>query len=156
MRDVVDETMALHSENSFFNARLLIIDDDIGFIKILGSMLGEYPNQYFADSGLEGLRLAREIVPDLILLDFEMPGLGGADLGMILKSDPALAAVPVIFITSHREVSVVTATFQAGGKEFITKPVSRSILLDRVRAQLLQERDSEHRARLDDSPTEIL
>ena len=142
MRDVIDEINTPDYETSLFNARILIIDDDIGFIKILGSMLSEYPNQYFADSGLEGLRLAREVVPDLILLDFEMPVLGGADLGMILKSDPALAAVPVIFITSHREVSVVTATFQAGGKEFITKPVSRSILLDRVHEQLQRTRDS--------------
>jgi PleD family two-component response regulator len=87
--------------------------------------------------------MAREIVPDLILVDYEMPALAGTDLCVILKSDPALAAVPVIFITSHSKVSVVAATFKAGAGDFITKPVSRSLLLDRVRAQLEPEREAE-------------
>ena len=72
-----------------------------------------------------------------------MPALAGTDLCVILKSDPALAAVPVIFITSHSKVSVVAATFKAGGGDFITKPVSRSLLLDRVRAQLKLKRETD-------------
>ncbi len=63
--------------------------------------------------------MAREIVPDLILVDYDMPALAGTDLCVILKSDPALAAVPVIFITSHSKVSVVAATFKAGAGDFI-------------------------------------
>lgn len=131
------------SETPIFDARILIIDDDIEFIAILSRMLSDYDDQHFATSGLEGLRMAREIAPELILIDYEMPALAGTDLCVILKSDPALAAVPVIFITSHNEVSVVAATFKAGGGDFITKPVSRSLLLGRVCAQLKFKRESD-------------
>src|SRR5258706_6319292 len=99
-------------------------------------MLSEFDDQHFSTSGLDGLKMAGEIVPDLILVDYDMPALAGTDLCVILKSDPALAAVPVIFITSHSKVSVVAATFKAGAGDFITKPVSRSILLERVHAQV--------------------
>jgi CheY-like chemotaxis protein len=128
------------SEISAFDARILIIDDDIDFIKMLSRMLGDYEDQHFATSGLEGLGLAREIAPDLIFVDYEMPGLGGTDLCAILKSDPAVAVVPVIFVTSHSKVSVITATFRSGGDDFITKPVSRSLLLHRVQEQLQRTR----------------
>jgi len=118
------------------NDRLLIVDDDLEFITILRHMLNEYSDQHFATSAIEGLRMARELLPDLILVDYEMPDLSGADLCTVLKSDPVLRAVPVIFITGHHKTAVITATFKAGGSDFITKPVSRALLLRRVREQL--------------------
>jgi putative two-component system response regulator len=118
------------------SARILVVDDDVSFIAILLHMLDDYSDQHFARSAIDGLRLAREINPDLIIIDYEMPDLGGADLCAMLRSDPTLGSVPIIFITSHNRATVMAATFRAGASDFITKPVSRSLLLARVREQL--------------------
>lgn len=111
------------------SANLLLIDDDTGFLQILSRILQSYPEQRFATSAAEGLSLAREAKPDLILLDVEMPGLGGLDFCKQLKADPALADIPVIFITSHARIPVAVAGFNAGASDFVTKPVNQSKLL---------------------------
>jgi CheY-like chemotaxis protein len=118
------EARVLHA-----SASLLLVDDDAGFIQVLSRILGDYPDQRFATSGADGLRLAREARPDLIFLDVEMPGLDGIAFCEQLKADPLLADVPVIFVTSHSRVPVVVAGFKAGAKDFVTKPVNRTKLL---------------------------
>jgi CheY-like chemotaxis protein len=122
----------------FVSARLLLIDDDSSFLQVLSRILRDYPNQRFATSGVDGLRLAREAKPDLILLDVEMPGLGGLQFCRELKADPALADVPVIFITSAVRIRIAVAGFQAGGCDYVTKPVSRWKVLVAVETCLLQ------------------
>ena len=113
-------------------ARLLLVDDDAGFLQVLSRILKDYPEQRLATSGEDGLKLAREARPDLILLDVEMPGLGGLDFCRELKADPALADVPVVFITGQARIPVAVAGFNAGASDFITKPVNTPKLLDCV------------------------
>jgi diguanylate cyclase (GGDEF)-like protein len=118
------------------NARLLLVDDDPSAIHVMGRMLSQYPNQRFATSGAVALRLAREVIPDLILLDADMPGMTGFEVCEALKSDPALARVPVIFVTSHDTAAVKAAALQKGAAEFMTKPLVAALLKSSVRAQL--------------------
>jgi CheY-like chemotaxis protein len=134
-----------HSKiDSNFDARILIIDDDIDFIIILRHMLSDYTSQYFATSAINGLKLARKITPDLILIDYLIPDMSGTDLCATIKSDPALGAVPVVFITGYSTAAVITASLRAGGDAFISKPVSRSLLLSRVGEQLQLTRGIEN------------
>ena len=133
-------------------AQLLLIDDDASAIRVISRMLAQFPNQRFATSGQEALRLARELVPDLILLDAEMPGMRGLDVCQALKADPALARVPVIFVTSHCAPLLEVAALDMGAVDFVSKPLIASQLIARGRAQLqhsqlVDRRASERRAR---------
>src|ERR1700676_5074413 len=94
------------------DARLLLVDDDPSAIQIMGRMLSQYPNQRFATSGEVALQLARELTPDLILLDAEMPGMTGFEVCEALKLDPELAHVPVIFVTSHNTPQAKTVALR--------------------------------------------
>ena len=96
------------------DVRLLLVDDDPSVIQVMGGMLSQYPDQRFATSGEAALRLAREATPDLILLDVDMPGMTGFEVCEALKSDPTLARVPVIFVTSHDAPALEVAALQKG------------------------------------------
>jgi len=115
---------------------ILIVDDDPGAIQLLGRVLGELGAVRFATSGADALRLARESVPDLILLDAEMPGMSGFEVCKALKADPGLADVPVIFVTSHAGQAFEISGFELGAADFISKPISAPLVLARARCQL--------------------
>lgn len=119
---------------------ILLVDDDPGAIQLLGRILNEEGTVRFATSGGDALRLARTSVPDLIILDAEMPGMNGFEVCAALKAEPTLADVPVIFVTSHRDESFEVAGFAVGAVDFITKPVNHHLVLARVRSQLRVKR----------------
>ncbi|MEO6276796.1 response regulator [Roseateles sp.] len=117
--------------------RLLLVDDDPSAIQVMARMLSQYPDQRFATSGQAALRLARELTPDLIVLDVDMPGMTGLDVCEALKADPVLADVPVIFATSNDPTAVMQETaFRKGASDFVTKPLIAVQLTARVRAHL--------------------
>ena len=115
---------------------ILLVDDDPGTIQVLAAILAGIGNLAFAISGEDALRMARESVPDLILLDAEMPGMSGFRVCELLKADRRLAHVPVIFVTSHREPGLEVSGFELGAADFIAKPVNAALVLARVKAQL--------------------
>ncbi|MCB1914590.1 MAG: diguanylate cyclase [Rhodocyclaceae bacterium] len=116
---------------------LLLVDDDVGSIRVLQRILSDYAHLCFATDGDEALRLANESPPDLILLDADMPGLDGFGVCDALKRNERLAHIPVIFVTSHEDVSVETRALELGATDFIAKPVSAARVRLRVRNQLL-------------------
>ncbi len=118
------------------DVRLLLVDDDPSAIQVMSRMLSQYSDQRFANSGEDALRLAREVVPDIILLDADMPGMSGFTVLEALKSDRELARVPVIIATSHDAPSVQVAALEQGAADFVTKPLVAAQLTARVRAQL--------------------
>jgi CheY-like chemotaxis protein len=83
--------------------KILLVDDNPAMIQVLAKALSGVGQLLFATNGEAALRLARQGLPDLILLDAEMPGLSGYEVCEALKADPALADVPVIFVTGHSE-----------------------------------------------------
>ena len=115
---------------------ILLVDDDPGTIRVLASILANVGNLAFAISGEDALRMARESIPDLILLDAEMPGMNGYLVCEALKADRELAHVPVIFVTSHREPEFELSGFELGASDFIAKPLNAALVLARVKAQL--------------------
>jgi diguanylate cyclase (GGDEF)-like protein len=112
---------------------ILLVDDDPTAIRVLSRILNDFAPLRFATSGQVALKLARETVPDLVMLDVEMPELSGFEICKAFKSDPRLAAVPIIFITSHESPQLETVGLQLGGADFISKPPHASLVLARVR-----------------------
>ena len=115
------------------NFSILLIDDDPTVIHVLSHMLSEFTPLRFATSGRVALKLARESVPDLVLLDIEMPDLSGFEVCKAFKSDAALAQVPIILITSHDSPQLETVGLQLGAIDFISKPPHAPLVLSRVR-----------------------
>jgi len=115
---------------------ILLVDDDPGTIKLIGCALAEVGDVRIATSGKDGLRLMRELVPDLVLLDAEMPGMSGFEVLEEMKEDPILTAVPVIFVTSHSETAFEVAGLEMGAADFIAKPINTPLVAARARTQL--------------------
>lgn len=115
---------------------VLIVDDDPLAVQILGAMLTDVGQVRFALSGTEGVQSAKASPPDLILLDANMPDMSGLDVCDVIKSDPALSAIPVIFITQQEGAEVELQCLEAGAVDFISKPPKAPLVQARVRNQL--------------------
>jgi adenylate cyclase len=117
--------------------RILAVDDTPENLEILRMRLeaNGYEVATAAD-GEEGLAKARELTPDLILLDIMMPKMDGIDVCRHLKSDTSLPFMPIIIITAKSGTQDVITAFDAGADEFLTKPVDHGALVARVKSML--------------------
>src|SRR3954454_10445509 len=97
---------------------ILLVDDDAASIKLLRRALAELGQLRFATSGADALRLAHAAVPDLVLLDVEMPGMDGCEVGRVMKAAPELHEVPIIFITSHDGIDQEVTGLTLGAADF--------------------------------------
>lgn len=118
------------------NAKLLLVDDDAAAILALRGMLSDCRHLRFANSGTAALRAARAMVPDLVVLDANMPGMGGLDVVAAMRRDPALAHVPIIMATAHSAEDAELVAIERGVSDFITKPVAPEKLRARIKARL--------------------
>lgn len=119
---------------------LLLVDDDPIAIEMLSHMLASFARLRFARTGPDALRLVREHCPDLMLLDAEMPGMGGIEVLQALRADAASSRLPVIVITSHRSAVLEASVFDNGAVDFLPKPLSAQQVIARVQAQLRIQR----------------
>lgn len=108
--------------------------------QLLGKILASVGDLRFANQGKVTLERVRAQPPDLILLDVEMPDMSGFQVCEALKADPALADIPVIFVTAHSDASFEVAGFAIGAVDFIAKPVSAPLVQARVQTQLRLKR----------------
>jgi class 3 adenylate cyclase/CheY-like chemotaxis protein len=92
-----------------------------------------------AADGEEGLAQARQLRPDLILLDIMMPKRDGISVVRELKTDPDLRSIPVVLVTAKADTKDLVAGLDAGGDDYLTKPFEHSALLARVRSMLRQK-----------------
>ena len=122
------------------NDNILVVDDDPGIIQLIGRILCSVGSLRFATNGADALRLAEESVPDLVLLDAEMPGMSGYRVLDALKARPEMVDVPVIFVTAHCEPEFEISAFESGAADFIAKPISAALVLARVGTQLRVKR----------------
>jgi diguanylate cyclase (GGDEF)-like protein len=117
-------------------SKILLVDDDPGMIQLMARILSGLGQLRFATNGTAALQRAREVAPDLMLLDTEMPGMTGFQVCAAMKEDPALCDVPIIFVTAHSGDEFELKGLDIGAVDFIAKPISEPLLLARVRTQL--------------------
>src|SRR5437763_2362592 len=125
------------SDNS--HIEILVVDDDAMSRRVLAQLLtaAGYKCRVCKD-GSEALEILHAAPPTLLLLDFDMPGLNGAELLKRLRSDrnPAVARIPTIMLTAHGSEKSEVSCLQAGADDFVTKPVNASVLRARIETQL--------------------
>jgi class 3 adenylate cyclase len=139
---------------------LLIVDDNPMNLDILQTRLAVHGYDIVtATDGEEALAVAREKRPDLILLDIMMPKLDGIEVCRELKADPALPFMPVIMVTAKADSKDIVAGLEAGGDEYLTKPLDQAALVARVKSMLrikgLHDTVQEQSARLEVQAAEL-
>jgi diguanylate cyclase (GGDEF)-like protein len=134
--------------SSIRRERVLIVDDVPTNILLLQKALAKEFDVLAASSGEEGLRIAREQHPDLVLLDVMMPGMDGYEVCRRLTSDSMTNDIPVIFLTALNEAKDELQGLRLGAVDYITKPFNLATTLARVRSHIGQRNYVRLRARL--------
>ena len=117
---------------------ILAVDDRPDNLQLMNGLLRDAYRVKLANGGERALKIASTPpLPDLILLDIMMPDMDGYEVCRRLKAEPLSADIPVIFLTGKAEVEDEQMGFDTGCVDYITKPISPSILLARVKTHLL-------------------
>ena len=118
--------------------KLLLIDDDKDMLKVMRKYLKVRNfNILFTDNASEGLMMARESLPDIIVTDAEMPDINGFALCKIIKSEENLADIPVIIISGEKiDDEDIIKGYEKGADDYLIKPFSFNILLLKIQAVL--------------------
>lgn len=119
---------------------ILVVDDQETVIKVMERMLGDDYDLLIAKSGASALEIARNKLPDLILLDMVMPEMDGIEVCQRLVKEPLTSDIPVIFVTSMDDRHNEETGFKAGAADYITKPPSPAIVRARVDVHLERQR----------------
>ncbi len=140
--------------------RILIVDDNPMNVDILQTRLASQGYETAtASDGEEALAIAKEKQPDLILLDIMMPKKDGLEVCRELKGDPTLPFMPIILVTAKSESRDIVAGLEAGGDEYLTKPVDQAALVARVKSMLrmkaLYDQVQEQAARLEGQTAQL-
>jgi DNA-binding response OmpR family regulator len=136
----------------------LVVDDSPETLRLLTDALdGAGMTVMVAMDGAAALRIVDQITPDIILLDAMMPGMDGFETCRRLKRDTGLSNVPVIFMTGLAETEHIVGGLEAGGVDYVTKPIVIEEMLARIRVHLANARLTQSaRAALDVSGRYLL
>jgi DNA-binding response OmpR family regulator len=127
--------------NRFSNKTILIADDLTSNRKILEFLLEKRGYRTIGvNSGYDCLKEARNGKPNLLLLDIMMPDISGIDVCKRLRADSATAMIPIIFVTAATDDLTLSKAFDAGGNDYIKKPINGIELIKRVQAVFEQEK----------------
>jgi putative two-component system response regulator len=115
---------------------VFVVDDSDIFLTLTRDALKDYYRVLTMPSGSKMFTLLENIIPDLILLDIEMPEMDGFEALQGLKTNYLYSHIPVIFLTNYREDLIEARGFELGVVDFISKPFSVPVLLNRIKTQL--------------------
>lgn len=117
--------------------KILIVEDDPGVLRATSFILEKEGYQIItAQDGLEGLKKAREDNPDLLILDVMLPGIDGFEICHSLRSEPQTADMPILMFSAKGQESDKATGLKMGADDYITKPVDREVLIERVASWL--------------------
>jgi CheY-like chemotaxis protein len=121
---------------------ILVVDDSAVSGMVVSMMLKKKSGYCTvrAWDGLECIKKAKEVKPDLILLDIQMPGMNGIEVCNILKKNKRTCDIPVIFVTASTDDETLREAFGAGGTDYVRKPVNKIELLARIKSVLLHRK----------------
>ena len=116
---------------------ILVVDDEIDLLDLIEyNLRKEGFNVLKAENGEEGIKVAKEENPDLVLLDIMIPKMDGMQAVEEMRKDDALKKIPVIFLTARSDEKTEVEGLNKGGDDFITKPISTTKLISRIKAVL--------------------
>jgi DNA-binding response OmpR family regulator len=116
---------------------IVVVDDDPDILGLLEYKLTAAGHQVTAEAdGEAGLAAIHEIKPELVVLDWMMPRKTGIEVCLEMRKDPAMADIPVLFLTAKAQESDVQRGFAAGGNDYVVKPFSPRELSTRIDALL--------------------
>ncbi len=117
--------------------KILIIDDDLDTLRLVGLMLQKQGYSIMAaSSGAQGLEMAFESPPDLVLLDVMMPGMDGYEVARQLRANGLTVNIPILMFTAKSQLDDKVSGFEAGADDYLTKPTHPSELQAHVKALL--------------------
>jgi two-component system phosphate regulon response regulator PhoB len=121
--------------------RILVVDDEEDILELVRYNLAKEGYEVAcAASGEAALQQARADLPDLILLDLMLPGVGGLDVCRLLKGDERTARIPIVMLTAKTEEADIVLGLEMGADDYITKPFSPRVVSARVKAVLRRKR----------------
>ena len=125
------------SKTQLHNQTILVVDDTATFANLFLAYFKPFGFKILAaQDGAEAIRLAREAQPEIILLDIMLPDMDGFEACRRLKADPLTRQIPVIFITALADIDSKVKGFEAGGVDYVTKPIEWKEILARVSTHL--------------------
>jgi CheY-like chemotaxis protein len=125
------------NHNEDLMAKILIAEDERDIRDLLAFTLRFAGHEVFAASnGEEAVELAPKVNPDLVLMDVRMPRMTGYEACRVLKSDPGLKDIPVVFLSAKGQESEIQQGLDAGAEEYLLKPFAPDQLTNRVKAIL--------------------
>ncbi len=126
------------------NKRILIVEDQLDLAELLAYNLQKLGySTATASNGRTALQMANSIRPDLILLDLMLPEISGTEVATRLRSDPSMAATPIIMLTAKADEVDQVVGLTLGADDYVTKPFSMKVLLARIEAVLRRSSDAQ-------------
>ena len=123
--------------------KILLVDDEPDILEIIAYSLESAGYKiYKANNGLEAIKIAKKIIPDLIIMDLMMPHMNGIDACDNIRKSDKLNDVIITFLSARGEDFSKIAGFEAGADDYITKPIKPKVLLSKVKA-LLRRKNSQ-------------
>ena len=118
-------------------SKILVVEDEASLAEVLTyNLQREGYEVVVAREGREGLRKAQMLLPDLVILDLMLPGLGGLEICKELRASPRTANVPILMLTAKAEETDQVIGFAVGADDYVTKPFSVKVLLQRIKVLL--------------------
>lgn len=129
------------------NFKILLVDDEKDILEFLGYNLKKEGYQVLtARNGKDAIKIAKEELPHLIILDVMMPKMDGIETCGEIKGIPELSNAIIVFLTARGEDYSQIAGFDAGADDYITKPVKPKVLVSRIKALLRRYKEPEQRS----------
>ena len=114
---------------------ILVVDDEKDLLDLIEyNLKKEGFNVLKAENGEDGIAIAKEHKPDLVLLDIMMPKMDGLEAVEIMRKDDSLKRIPIIFLTARSDEKTEVEGLNKGGDDYITKPISTTKLVSRIKA----------------------
>ncbi|MCW9705750.1 response regulator transcription factor [Fodinibius salsisoli] len=126
---------------------ILVVDDEQDLLDLIEyNLKKEGFDVLKAENGLEGIEVAREHNPDLVLLDIMMPKMDGLEVVERMRGDKKLKQIPIIFLTARGDEKTEVEGLDKGGDDYITKPISTTKLISRIKAVLRRFEETQEMA----------
>ncbi len=128
-----------NTESKLRNSRVLVVDDNAILLRTVKDMLAEDYHVSIAVSGAQAFMSIQKHKPDIILLDYEMPIVDGAEVFQLLREDPKAQDIPVVFLTASADREVVTKLISLNPEGYMLKPPKKEKLLEMIESILAKK-----------------